>query len=68
MLTSRKRIKVRGELSAVLLAINIILIIRNFNPGRADSQNDVKNYQGPFTSRENAIRKYIKFLIHFFKF
>jgi hypothetical protein len=29
MLTSRERIKVRGELSAILLAINIILIIRN---------------------------------------
>jgi hypothetical protein len=29
---------------------------------------DVKNYQGPTTSRENAIRKYVNFRIRFFKF
>jgi hypothetical protein len=37
-------------------------------PRHADAKNDVKNYQGPTTSRENAIRKYLNFLIRFFKF
>jgi hypothetical protein len=28
-------------------------------PRRNDAKNDVKNYQGPTTFRENAIRKYL---------
>jgi hypothetical protein len=28
---------------------------------RVDIKNGVKNYQGPTTSRENAIRKYLNF-------
>ena len=30
-------------------------------PRRAYVKHDVKNYQGPTTSRENAIQKYINF-------
>ena len=35
---------------------------------RADVQNSVKNYQGPTTSRENAIQKYQISPIRFFIF
>jgi hypothetical protein len=33
-----------------------------------DAKNDVKNYQGPITSRENAIRKYPNVPHTFFEF
>jgi hypothetical protein len=40
-------------------------------PHHADVKNGVKNDQGPTTSREHAIRKYINFphtMVRFFKF
>ena len=40
-------------------------------PGRArqaDAKHSVKNYQGPTTSRENAIQKYLNFPHTFFYF
>ena len=35
-------------------------------PRHTDAKNDVKNYQGPTTSQENVIRKYLNFHRKFF--
>jgi hypothetical protein len=44
--------------SCLILVLATVLGMVLGRPRRADDKNIVKNYQGPTTSGENAIRKY----------